>query len=99
MATFELNIYNENDEIVKTYARSRIRWGLFLKAIEIHKELAGKSPNEQILMVSDFVCTFFGNMTEEDIKNADAGDVMNLFRQVVRKANQVGKEKNVAGAE
>ena len=100
MALFELKIYNDEDEIVKTYARSTVRWGIFLKAVGIHEQMAGKSADEQVIMVNDFVQSFFPNITEADLENADAQDVMNLFWQLVRKANQIGNNsKNFHGVE
>lgn len=96
MAAFELRIYDEDDAIVKTFARDNVRWGVFLRAIGIQEEMVGKTADEQVIMVNDFVKTLFPNLTENELKNADAEDVMNLFWQLVRKANQIGKSSKNA---
>lgn len=100
MAAFELRIYGEDDKIIRTLATNNVRWGVFLRAVGIQEEMAGKSADEQVVMVNDFVNMLFPDLTENELKNADAQDVMNLFWQLVRKANQIGKSsKNALGAE
>jgi hypothetical protein len=100
MAAFELRIYGKDDTIIKTFATNTVRWGVFLRAVGIQEEMDGKSADEQVVMVNDFVNMLFPDLTENELKNADAQDVMNLFWQLVRKANQIGKSsKNALGAE
>lgn len=96
MAAFELRIYGEEDNIVKTFATDAIRWGVFLRAVGIQEEMNGKTADEQVIMVNDLVNTLFPNITENELKNADSEDVMNLFWQLVRKANQIGKSSKNA---
>jgi hypothetical protein len=96
MAAFELRIYGDDDSIVKTFARNTVRWGVFLRAVGIQDEMVGKTADEQVIMVNDFVKTLFPDLTEDELKNADAEDVMNLFWQLVRKANQIGKSSKNA---
>ncbi len=96
MAAFELRIYGDDDSIVKTFARDTLRWGVFLRAVGIQEEVVNKTADEQVVMVSDLVKELFPGITEAELKNADSQDVMNLFGQLVRKANQIGKSsKNV----
>lgn len=100
MAAFELRIYGKDDDIVQTFATNTVRWGVFLRAVGIQEEMSGKTADEQVVMVNDFVNMLFPDLTENELKNADAQDVMNLFWQLVRKANQIGKSsKNALGAE
>lgn len=96
MAAFELRIYAEDDSIVKTFAKNTVRWGVFLRAVGIQEEMAGKTADEQVIMVNDFVKTLFPDITENELNNADAQDVMNLFWQLVRKANEIGKSSKNA---
>ena len=90
MSAFELNVYGENDAVVKTFATDRIRWGVFLRAIEIHEEIAGKNPSEQYTLVGEFIKKLFPGITDADIENAEARDVMNTFWLLVNKANKIG---------
>ena len=94
MNKIELNIYGENDEIVKTYKTSVIRWKLFTDAIEINDTLNGKSLKAQIESVSEFIKSVFVGLTDEELACADAFDIMNVFKQIVIKAQNINGSKN-----
>lgn len=91
MSAFELNIYGENDAIIKTYSTEFIRWGVFLQAVQIHEELANKSPAEQLVYIGDFVKKLFPNLTSAELENANSDDVINNFWILVNKANRIGR--------
>ena len=96
MAKFELNIYGKNDEILKTFGTDVIRWKLFIKAVELQDKIKNASYAEQIAQVSEYIKSVFVGLTDKDIENADAFDVMNIFRQICVKANALNpNEKNV----
>lgn len=90
MGTFELRIYGANDEILKTFATDRIRWAVFLQAISIHEEIAASKPEKQYELIGEFIKKLFPGITDADIGNADAQDVLNTFWMLVGKANQIG---------
>lgn len=90
MGTFELNVYGANDEILKTFATDRIRWGVFLQAVAIHEEIAGSKPEEQYALIGEFIKKLFPGITDADIDNADAYDVLNTFWMLVNKVNSIG---------
>lgn len=90
MASFELNIYGKDDEIIKTFATDRLRWGIFLQAVSIHEETVGKSPAEQYALVGDFIKKLFPGITDADLENAEAKDVLGMFWLLVNKANRIG---------
>lgn len=99
MAQFELNIYGNNDEIIKTFSTDKIRWGVYMQALQLAEQLEGETPTEQFKAVNTFVKKIFPELTDADIENADADDVMNTFKQLVNKANGIGgNSKNAAGA-
>lgn len=100
MAQFELNIYGKNDEIINRFETDRVRWGVFLQAIELQNGLADKSAAEQFTAISSFIKKIFPALTDADLENADFDDVMNTFKQLVNKAAKIGgNSKNGAGAE
>ena len=100
MAQFELNIYNENDEIVKHFETERVRWGIFVQALELEDGLKGKSARDLISAINEFVKQIFPSITDADLKQADVDDVMNTFKQLLAKAKKIGVgTKNVEGAE
>ena len=100
MAQFELNIYNENDEVVKRFETDRVRWGIFVQALELEESLKSKNAREMIEAINQFVKKIFPAMTDSDIENADVDDVLHTFQQLLRKAGKIGGgAKNVDGAE
>lgn len=92
---FELNIYGENDEIVKQYATNHVRWGVFIQAVQLQEQLKDADTATQFEEISKFVRTIFTGMTAEEINNADGFDVMAVFTQLVNKAKKIdGGSKN-----
>ena len=79
MAKFELPIYGENDEHVKTYATDHIRWKLFIKAAEIQgsAKLNGDDTADKIEQIADLLKNVFSGITDEDLENADVVDNCN----------------------
>lgn len=95
MAQFELNIYGKDDEIVKTYSTDKIRWGVFMQALELQDGLADKPAAEQFKLINAFVKKIFPDLTDEDLECADSDDIVSTFRQLLNKSNTIGvKSKN-----
>jgi hypothetical protein len=62
--------------------------------------LDNQSPAKQFEIINGFVKKIFPELTDNDLENADIDDVMNIFRQLINKANKIGgKSKNVPGVE
>lgn len=99
MAQFELNIYGNNDEIIKTFATDKIRWGIFMQALELEDGLTAMTAGEQFKTISNFIKKIFPDLTDADLENADMDDVFNTFKQLINKARSIGgTSKNAAGA-
>lgn len=99
MAQFELNIYGKDDEIIEKYATDRVRWGVFLQAVELEEMMKGKKTGEMIEAINQFIKKIFPEITDEHLAAADVDDVMNTFKQLLSKAKKIGgAEKNVVGA-
>lgn len=95
MNDFELNIYGDNDEIIKTYSTAHVRWGIFTEAIKLKEEIANKDSAEQLEAVSNFMKKIFLGLTDEHMQLADVFDVFNTFNMIVNKANSIkGGRKN-----
>lgn len=100
MAQFELNIYDENDEVVKRFETDRVRWGIFVQALELEESLKSATAGDMISAINQFVKKIFPALTDADLENADVDDVMCTFKQLLSKAKKIGvNQKNVAGAE
>lgn len=99
MAQFELNVYGNNDEIIKQFQTDKVRWGVYMQALELDEKLTDQSPAEQFKQINNFVKKIFPELTDADLENADSDDVINTFRQLLHKANKIGgTSKNAEGA-
>lgn len=98
MAKYELNIYGESDEIVKTYATDNVLWGFYLEAVKASEDLDEMTTVEQFEMINGFVKRMFIGLTDEELEHASGDDVMNVFNQLMRKARTIGGAKNAQAA-
>lgn len=98
MAKYELNIYGENDAIVKTYATDNVMWGFYLEAVKASEEMQEMTPVEQFEMINGFIKRMFIGLTDEELTHASGDDVMNVFNQLMRKARSIGGSKNSTAA-
>lgn len=90
MAQFELNIYGANDEVEKRFETDRVRWGIFVQALEMEESMKSATSQDMIPAINAFVKKIFPNLTDADLENADVDDVMNTFKQLVAKAKKIG---------
>ena len=96
MAKFELNIYGENDEIIKRYETDHIRYGVLMEALEIEEKTKGKPEAEQIKAANALVKRVFHGLTDEELMLADMTDVLNTYAQVTRQAEKIGGSDGAA---
>lgn len=89
-----LNIYGENDEILKVYETEHIRWRMFTEALRLDEEMKDASTAEQMEAVGDFVLSLFVGMSREELELADIQDVFNVFNMVVKLAGKISAGKN-----
>lgn len=100
MAQFELNIYGANDEVIKRFETERVRWGIFVQALELEESLKSATAQSMISAINEFVKKIFPDLTDADLENADVDDVMHTFKQLLAKAKKIGvSTKNGVGAE
>lgn len=90
MAEFELNIYGADDEVIKTVETNKIRWGVFMQALEVSESLEAKGAADQLTTVNAFMKKIFPALTDDDLEKADYEDVLNTFKQLLNKANKIG---------
>ena len=92
---YYLNIYGENDEIIKVYETQRARYGAFEEAINAVEAMDGKSEGEATLiafrMLGAFAKKLFPGLTDDHIKLADMKDVANLAYAVSGKARPLAE--------
>lgn len=90
----ELTLYDENDEVIHTYSKSIVRWGILKQAIKLAKILdeSGGFGDSDMDAISAFVCRLFDDQfTVEELENgAEVSEIMACFRAVVRRANTAG---------
>jgi len=96
MAKFELNIYGENDEIIKKYETDHIRYGVLMQALEMEEETDGKPMAEQIKAANAIVKRVFHGLTDDELMLADMEDVLNTYAQITKQAEKIGGGSNGA---
>lgn len=99
MAKFELNIYDDNDKVVKTHQRNKCPVEMFLKFQRYSEKVTSekvKSDNEFFAGLKELFLEFFPAMTEaEYTNNTDVAEIIVLFNAIITKATQFTSEKNV----
>ena len=95
MAKYELSIYGENDEILKTYETNHVRWGVFVEASKVKDDIKDKPIEEQLKAINKLIQKVFDGLTDEELMLADTGDVFNTFKQLQNIGNDInGGSKN-----
>lgn len=96
MAKFELSIYGDDEEIIKTHTANIVPWSVFLEAAELEETLKDKSAKDQMKAVGEILKSVFHSLTDEELSRADGNDVMNTFIQIVAGGQKIkgGKAKN-----
>ena len=91
MSLIELNIYNDDNEIIKTYGTNRVRWGVLVKAVELEEKIEGASAADSLKLISEFATTIFPSLTADDLALADYNDLFNVFKMVVNMTGHIEK--------
>lgn len=92
--TIELNIYDEDLEIVKTYKTYGIRWKAFKKIMSMQdelNELKGMEDEEAIEKINDVLRLIYPDLTDEHLEEAYFEDLFNCFEQAVNVAKRMAK--------
>ena len=94
---YSLNVYGEDSEILKTVETNFVPTGLFIRALKMSEEIREKGSNEleSFNIITGIVLDLFPNLTEDELmKSCDIGDVINIFKAVISRANEIAKSKN-----
>lgn len=89
MAKYELPIYGENDEVVNRHATNICPWGVYIQAADMQETLKDKSAREQMDAVGEILKAVFPALTDDELRHADGGDVMNTFLQIVNGGQKI----------
>lgn len=98
MAKYELNIYQKNNEIEKTYATDNIPWGFYIEAVKANEDMQEMDTVEQFEMINGFVKRMFIGLTDDELYRASGDDVINLFNQLIKKGRSLVGSKNPTAA-
>lgn len=90
-----LHLYDENDEVIKSYSRSFIPWKMLKKAIELYRQIGTKSPEQydesDVDALTSYVVALFGqDMTIEMLdEHSDITEMLSVIQNVVSRANGI----------
>lgn len=93
----ELNFYDENDQVIKTYSKSRVSWGMFKASLENKVPENGVIDEDNMKMIRQFVCEFFDNQFTEDelIAHTDVEEVLLVATQISYKVITIMREQGI----
>lgn len=94
MARYELPIYGENDQIVKTHATNICPWAVYIQAAEMNDKIKDKSAVEQMNEIGNVLKLVFKGLTDDELLCADAGDVISTFKQIAQGGQTINSGKN-----
>lgn len=96
MALFELNVYGANDEVIRTYKTSKIKYGLIEDFISLSKDLEGKNELQQFTLMKPILKTLFTGITDDDLRNVDFIEVTKVIMSMYDAVNKGfgSEEKN-----
>lgn len=96
-AKIELNIYDDDDSVIVTFATNRIRWGVVEDLVDLQEKLTGMSERDSIKAMGQFLKLIFPNITDDQLRAADVIDIKNCFSQVTKVVKNIegAEEKNV----
>lgn len=90
-----LHLYDENDEVIKSYSRSFIPWKMLKKAIALYRQIGTKSPEQydesDVDALTSYVVALFGqDMTIEMLdEHSDITEMLSVIQNVVSRANGI----------
>lgn len=88
MNHYELNVYDDEFEIVKTLEAPGIKWG---KLVDIYEKATSPEENEsEIAMLESVMQMIFPSATSEDLKNCLFEDMASILKQVIVMGNANG---------
>lgn len=91
MAKYELPIYGEDNELVKTFETDIIKFNVLIKIMELNEKMADMKEIEKVKAVAKMVSLAFPNCSEKDALNADKDDLFNTFYQINRISEGINK--------
>lgn len=85
-----ITLYDANDEVIATYSRTMIPWGILKKAIALTKSLdAEKVSSEEIDAIAGLIVETFGSQFSiQDLdKGADVMEMVSVLQNIVTRAS------------
>lgn len=96
MAKFELPIYGKDDEVVKMFSTNVCPWEVYINAVDIEEQMKKMAYAEKLKAIEEILKAVFIDLTSDDLKRADAGDVVSTFLQICNGGQKIkgGSSKN-----
>lgn len=85
----KINLYDGNDQVIRTLSRSRIPWGVLKQAIRLADTLDDENIGADDLdNIAVLICDVFsGDVTVDELdKHADIGEMMDTIQGVMDRA-------------
>ena len=90
-----LAIYGDDDELVKTLSKQRIKDEFLERAIDVAEELQGKDdPKAAIGVINQLLADFFGVTTDEIREGCDFAEKVTALQAIIARAGMVIGQSN-----
>lgn len=92
-----VNFYDENDEVIKTFSRSRISWEFFKRAQSTRPPENGDITEDNLRAIRQLVCDFYDNQfTEEElIKFSSVNEILLISTEICYRLIKLLKEQGI----
>ena len=96
LTPIELHFYDKNDDIIKTYSQSTIRWEFLKEAVMLNAE--NNKDEGSLELIYDFVCRFYGNkFTVKKLKKyTDVAQVTAVASQIVMRVLNMMQQEGIS---
>lgn len=94
---YSLNVYGDDSEILKTVGTNFVPTGLFIRALKMSEDMRieKKSEIESFDLIVGIILDLMPDLTRDELMNrCDIGDVINVFKQVINRAQEITSSKN-----
>ena len=90
-----LRIYGEDDEVKREVSLGVVRWSALKRALRLQEEIDEDNAEGSLDAIGQYLVDVFdGRLSMEEIENADVGDVLNVFFEIVGRAGAFAKTLN-----
>lgn len=97
----ELNFYDDNGEVIKTFKKAKIGWGFWKKANSLKEIITDDMSEDNLKIIREFVVDYFENefTLDELEKYGDVADTILICIQIANRVLAIKSEQGIDSIE